>query len=313
MDEAARFGAIINVLSSRHPHFRSLLEEGLWGFRDDVKGINRSRWGRLADGCPVLIYLEHRGVRGIWLTGVVVEKFYNRRPVAYWVQNPTGFPLQVRLEFTIPRRLAPSPSNHFKIEWLDGVKPLRRDELASLYGIRAFKAYQDRWSLFVFGEKKLRGVTYSYPKFKVIMDEFEARNRLEKAPPRLDHNAVKELIYRIGQIQGKNPEKEYPLEDKRIDVVWRRVPKGVPSVVFEVSIRGDLYADLVKLKHAHDIWNSIAVLVTTSDKVREAETWIRGTFHEAKDYFRIITVNKIKEYYEAKRKVKEIENLLKLP
>lgn len=34
-----------------------------------------------------------------------------------------------------------------------------------------------------------------------------------------DHETLKEIIYKIGQIHGKYPYKEYPIEDKSIDIV----------------------------------------------------------------------------------------------
>jgi len=129
----------------------------------------------------------------------------------------------------------------------------------------------------------------------------------------LRHEDAVEILYWIGQIQGRYPEREYPLEDKRLDVVWRRTPKSVPVVAFEVSIGGDLYADLIKLKHAHDLWNAIAVLVTTPERAGEAGRWVAGTFHEAKDYFRIITLERLRELYEAKRRLKDMEDLLGPP
>ena len=71
-----------------------------------------------------------------------------------------------------------------------------------------------------------------------------------------------------------------------------------------MSLKGNLYEDLVKLKHAYDIWNAIPVLITTEERAREAWQWIHGTFHEVENIFRIITVDKIKKYYELKRKIK---------
>jgi len=105
---------------------------------------------------------------------------------------------------------------------------------------------------------------------------------------------------------------EEPIDEKRLDVAWRRIQRGVPYAVFEVCIGGDLYADLMKLKHAVDLWNSIAVLVTTKDKVEEARKWIEGALYEAAQNFRIVTVEEIAELYERKRSYKELEAKLGL-
>jgi len=313
MSNSPRVGVMINARSTSHSHFRSLIEEGLWGFPLDRRGVNESRWSRVCVGAPVLVYCEHRGVRGVWMLGEVVGRERSSRPVGYWVESPSGYPLHVRLRFLLPRAHAPTPESPLRLEWLDEVRPVTRDELATVFGLKMFRARHGRWSLVVFSDVKVRGVTYPLSKFKEVLDEFEARNRLLRPPERLDHETVKKMLYVIGQIQGRYPEREYPLEDKRVDVVWRKTSRSVPAVVFKVSIGGDLYADLVKLKHAHDLWNSIAVLVTTPQRAEEARRWIAGTFHEARDYFRVLTLDQVRQYYEAKRKVKEIESLLRLP
>ena len=305
-------GALINVRSTNHSHFKSILIEGLWGFPLDKKGINKVRWSHLVKDTPIFLYCEHNGIRGIWALCKVINRKFSRKPVNYWVKNPVGFPLHIKFEFILPVAHKPSPDNPFILELFDQVKPIKREELASKFRIRAFKALTDRWSLYIFGDKNLDGITYSYNLFEEILNEFKAKNELKKAPKRLRHEEVKELIYNIGIIQGKNPAKEYPLEDKRLDVVWRKTSKSVPYIAFEIHDKGDLYADLVKLKHAWDLWNAIPVLITTESKVEEAWKWIKGTFHEVKDVFRVITFNKLKDFYEAKRKVKELETELGL-
>jgi len=76
-------------------------------------------------------------------------------------------------------------------------------------------------------------------------------------------------------MQGKHVSLEVPIDEKRLGGCQR----GAPYAVFEVCIGGDLYADLMKLKRAVDLWNSIAVLVTTKGKVEEARKWIEGALH----------------------------------
>jgi predicted RNA-binding protein len=144
----------------------------------------------------------------------------------------------------------------------------------------------DRWSLIVLGE----GVNYSYNVFERMKYEFLARNKsLQSEQFRSTHKDIKRLIAEMGRMQGKYVSIEEEIEGKRIDVSWRRIPRGMPYAVFEVCIGGDLYADLVKLKHAVDMWNSIAVLVTTEDKVEEARKWVEGAFHEVAQNFRILS------------------------
>jgi len=292
----SEIGLIINTLSTSHPHFLSLIKEALWGFPDNK--INRNKFNCIKENSYALLYFEHNNIKGIWAECELESKFINTYPVKYWVQNPRGYPLQVKLKFIIPERITSSKD-------FDNIKPIKRDELSSLFNIPIFKAPSDRWSFYLFGEERKQGITYPYNKFKQIVDEFEARNK-----PRIkikNHEIIKDIIYEIGQIQGKNPSKEYKLDNEKLDVVWRKTFRSVPYMVFEIHIRGDLYKDLMKLKHAYDIWNSIPVLVTTNDKVEEAWKWIKGSLHEIANIFRVITIDEIERYYKQKRDLKDFE------
>ena len=300
-------GCIINLISSTHPHFKSLLSEGLWGFPDNK--LNRRRWSALKPGLRALLYFQHKEVKGVWGVAEVVEVSESREPVHYWVENPAGYPLQVRLRLLQPVELAPTPTNPLNPEVFDGVKPLRKEELAAL-GASMFRPTADRWSILLFGDEP--PATYSSAIFDKILDEYTLRNvKPRPAKPR-SHDEVVDMIAEIGRMQGKFVEKEVEIDGKRIDVAWKRIARGVPYAVFEVSIEGDLYADLVKLKHAIDAWNSIAVLVTTAKRRGEAERWISGAFHEVKQYFRVIEIEDLVQLYERKRQYKELENKLGL-
>jgi hypothetical protein len=45
------------------------------------------------------------------------------------------------------------------------------------------------------------------------------------------------------------------MDGTRLDAVWRRVEKSVPTYVFEIQVGGDIYHAIAKLKHAYDLWN----------------------------------------------------------
>jgi len=123
-------GFMVNLISSSDVHFKSFISEGLWGFPDN--NLNRKRWNLLRPGSEALLYFEHRGVKGVWGLGKIVEVFESRKPVSYWVRDPVGYPLQVRLELVEPKSHRPSPSDPVKLEWFDDVTPLRREEFARL-------------------------------------------------------------------------------------------------------------------------------------------------------------------------------------
>lgn len=162
---------LINLLSSEHEHFESFTAEGLWGFPDN--DLNRKRWSTLQRGSKALLYFEHRGVKGIWGLARVVEVFESKSRVKYWVEDPEGYPLQVRLELVKPIEYKIAPDRPLDKALFDAVKPVRRDEAANL-GVGVLKAQADRWSLVIFGHQD---ATYSANVFN------ELENRLLKRNP----------------------------------------------------------------------------------------------------------------------------------
>jgi hypothetical protein len=97
------------------------------------------------------------------------------------------------------------------------------------------------------------------------------------------------------------------MENERLDVVWRRVERSVPTYVFEVQIGGDIYHALGKLKHAFDLWNSNIFLIVSKNDLGKVESLLSGTFHEVKEKVKIITPQKVSELYKQKRRWVDIE------
>lgn len=124
------------------------------------------------------------------------------------------------------------------------------------------------------------------------------------------HAEAKSCLAEIGRIQGYIGEEEYPLESTRLDAVWRRVERSVPTFVFEVQIAGDIYHALAKLKHAYDLWNSHIFLVAPISDMGKYEELISGTFHEIRNRVRFIDVSVIKELLEKKRTYVDMERTL---
>ncbi|MCS7145308.1 MAG: hypothetical protein RMJ28_06825 [Nitrososphaerota archaeon] len=295
----SNIGAIVNVISFNHPHIKSLVSEGLWGFPDDKPGSNKRRWEKLRRGDNILLYGEYRAVKGIWFLCELIDKRENRSPVNYWIQNPAGYPWQITIRPLFP-------TNKFNLSVLDSLDPIRKDELSQI-GIKTFNQKLDRWSLLVFDRQE----KYSYDLFQTILTEFKMRNEKIK-PVRPDHETIKKIIYQVGVIQNRFPQTEYNLENRHIDVVWRRTPKSVPCTAFEIQIGGNIFEALAKLKHAFDIWNAIPVLITTDEQIEEAKKWVEGSFHELREAFRILTLQDVLEYYNMKQRAKEFERRIGL-
>lgn len=123
----------------------------------------------------------------------------------------------------------------------------------------------------------------------------------------LGHSELQDVVFQIGKLNRLISEKEYPMENERLDVVWRRVEKSVPTYVFEIQIGGNIYNALGKLKHAYDLWNSNIFLILREEDMENAEYLLSGTFHEIRDKIKKITVAKIHELYKQKRKWIDIE------
>lgn len=114
----------------------------------------------------------------------------------------------------------------------------------------------------------------------------------------------------IGKLQNYIAEGEYPFDLGRLDVVWRRVEQSVPTYVFEVNVKGDLYHDLSKLKHAFDLWNSRIFIVASQANFGKIKALLSGSFHEIKEQLRFIDLEKIKELYDRKRSFLDLEKEL---
>jgi len=134
----------------------------------------------------------------------------------------------------------------------------------------------------------------------------------EAEKPSLTHNKLQDLIFEIGKLNRFLSEKEYPMENERLDVVWRRVERSVPTYVFEVQIRGDIYHAIGKMKHAFDLWNSNIFLILNQSDIETAKSLLSGTFHEINNKLKIIFPHKIYELYEKKQAWMNIEQELGL-
>src|SRR5579875_26083 len=131
-----RVGAIVNVGRSSHPYYLSLILEGVWGF----PSVEFEDWVLLENDTPILLFLEHRGTRGVWAAAQIAEKFPNTFPVSYWFKHPYSRPFQFRLRYILPERV-----DH---ESLDTVRPITLPELRE----RGFSQH-NRWEIAVFADR----------------------------------------------------------------------------------------------------------------------------------------------------------------
>lgn len=230
----------------------SFENKNLWGLKDFRE--LRSLWNMLREGDGLLFYVS-KPVHGIVGFGHVVTKFRQTNPL--WPEeiktNQVIWPL--RFEFDIEYCLPPSLWKSHKYTSHD----------LQMISRMVFQCYPVEEVNAARVALDLKPLTETVP---VSLSELGTTSE----PITIKHNDVKAFLAEIGRIQGYIADEEYPLESTRLDVVWRRVERSVPTFVFEVQIGGDIYHAMAKLKHAFDIWNSHIFLVATmGDKSKYQE------------------------------------------
>jgi len=122
------------------------------------------------------------------------------------------------------------------------------------------------------------------------------------------HNEIRDMILEIGKIEGKIAEVEYPIDNLRLDAVWKTITAGNPKWAFEVQMGGNFYEALTKLKHAWDKWNSKPILITTDAYVVQAKSLLEGSFHEMREDARIVNWEKIVKLHKCLKEAHEIKS-----
>jgi hypothetical protein len=124
------------------------------------------------------------------------------------------------------------------------------------------------------------------------------------------HARAQWQIAEIGRLQKFMTETEYAIENRRLDVVWRRVQRSVPSYVFEVQVSGNLTEGIGKLKQAYDLWNSNVFLVGKEEHRQPVNQLLTATFREIQQRLRFIELAQVEELYQIKRAYRELESQL---
>lgn len=130
--------------------------------------------------------------------------------------------------------------------------------------------------------------------------------------PAPDHDLIKQRLCEVGRVQGFLAEEEYPIESNRLDVVWRRVERSVPTYAFEVQVGGDIYHALAKLKHAYDLWNSHIFLAAPLDARAKFEELVSGSFNEVRQRVGFLELAAVEELHRRKTSYFELEKRLRL-
>lgn len=258
-------------------HWQVAFENGnVWG----LQATKKRWWERVTDGDGLVFYAT-RPIGGAIGLGKVITKFKQDKPL--WpVEIQKGEVLwPLRFEFDVEFCFPP-------VQW-----ETSRLEIDALRAIvqAGFQPLKD----------KARDATLQ------AFEQSITRSVGEKADITGLHDELKARIAEMGRIQKFLAEVEYPMENTKLDVVWRRVEKSVPTYVFEIQVGGDIYHAIAKLKHAYDLWNSRIFLVAVPAEKSKADSLLSGTFHEIRDRLTFLEIEKVQELYARKKAYMELE------
>lgn len=249
----------------------------LWGFSQR----NEHLWNTIEEGDVIFFYATDP-IGGVLGYGKVKTKFRQTQPLwsAEIEQNRVRWPLRIE----------------FDVEYALSLERWETDCISS--DVLKFRAGTWQYQL----EEGLS---------QEIMQRFKSASR-EPEEEEPSHQEIKEKLVEIGKMQNYIAEEEYPFDLGRLDVVWRRVARSVPTYVFEVNVRGDLYRALSKLKHAWDLWSSRIFIVGSNTDVEKVNNLLSGTFHEIGDRLKFIDLETVRELYRSKKYFKDLERTLGL-
>lgn len=258
-------------------HWQVAFENGnVWGLQATKKGW----WERITEGDGLVFYVT-RPVGGAVGLGRVITKFKQDKPLWPMEIQERAVLWPLRFEFDVEFCFPP-------VQWQ--TSRLEIDALRAVVqaGFQPLK-------------EKARDAALQ------AFEPFVAPPVGERADVAGLHEELKNKIAEMGRIQKFLAEVEYPMEETRLDVVWRRVEKSVPTYVFEIQVGGDIYHALAKLKHAYDLWNSRIFLVAAPPDRNKAESLLSGTFHEIRERIAFIEIEKMQELYTKKKAYRDLE------
>lgn len=256
-------------------HWKEAFRGNIWGLTEK----QRRHWNMLQESDAVLFYVM-RPVAGVVGYGTIKTKFRQTQPLWSEEVHKSEIIWPLCFEFNVNHCLPPD-------KW-------ETDKLTS--ELLRFKA----------------GLSFRQLEASLaeeIILKFKDRHVEELEEP-ISHKEIKNKLIEIGKLQNYIAEGEYPFDLGKLDVVWRRVERSVPTYVFEVYIRGDLYHDLSKLKHAFDLWNSHIFIVASDTDESKVRHLLSGSFHEIEKHLKFMDLEKVKELHRYKEHLAKLEKEL---
>jgi hypothetical protein len=264
-------------------------QSGIWG----VIESHEPQWKRLARGDLIFAYAK-APVSGIVGIGQVTKTFKQNVPL--WPpeikSNKVIWPL--RFEFDVLHLV---PTRRWKAE------KIRLEEVSK---------HRLQSGFFEIPADISASISRRFPKDFSSVGQVMETSRPEYGRP-MGHDEIQAVLVHIGILQRFIAEKEYPLDKERLDVVWRKVVKSVPTYVFEVQVGGDVYHALGKLKHANDLWNSRIFLVGDLKSLADGtKRLLAGAFHEIEPVLQILDIERVGRLHSLKTQLRRMEEELRL-
>lgn len=285
------------VVGSLHNWRTAFDHKNIWG----LKQTQRHLWVGLNKGDVLLFYVTSP-ISGIIGHGTVRTKFRQDQPL--WPQEikegKVIWPL--RFEFNVEHCLPLDKWQTFKVTSRElfprgGFQALDHDIARQL--ISKFTSLPKEYHVEIPTPISAKETALVYSNELL---------QAEQASP--SHDELKHRLAEIGKLQGYLADEEYVFDIGKLDVVWRRVERSVPTYVFEIQIGGDVYHALAKLKHAFDLWNSNIFVVASQADYNKVRDLLSGTFHEIRDQTKFIELGKVGELHRRKRAYLDFEKEL---
>ncbi len=269
------------ILTGNQENWEVAVSDKVWGVRE---GNLKKQWDKLEKGDLLLFYAK-APIKGLIGLGFVESKFKQDKPL--WPDeikaNEVIYPYRFGFDlvYYLPDSWQEKNINvaDLRLPFQAGLNSLSREEAIS----EVLERIKTKWNVDLAG-------------FKIEKRMEKKKEKTTRAPS--IHNQIRDKLYTIGQLENFISEKEYPIDGERIDVTWRKIPRGVPTKVFEVQIGGSIHQALSKLKHSWDLWNSEPFLIINSTDKEKVNTLLGGTFHEIQGVIRIITIDRVDKLYD---------------
>ena len=271
------------ILCGKPENWNIALKDGIWGLTPKLKG----KWKFLKEG-DWLFFYANNPIAGVVGFGKMQAKFKQDQPLWPDEISKSEVLYPYRFEFE-PEYVLP------ETEWKN--KKIKINLPIGFYS--GINLIDDQDIIDELGERlrKQWGVEYHVEGKSETIQTKPIEDNIPKEAVGLSHDKVKDMVFEIGKIHHYMTDKEYIINSDRLDVVWRRVEKSVPTYAFEIQIGGDIYHALAKLKHAYDLWNSNIYIVIDEKHRSKIEELLAGTFHEITSIIKIINLNQVSELY----------------